>query len=289
MDAGERGEVAQVNKPDELYVVARRVLLDALDALGPHREAVVLVGAQAVYLRVGDAELAVAPFTTDGDLAIDPEVLEEIPPLEQALMRGGFLPQAKDSVGIWIAKRPLKSGSEAEVAVDLLVPSSVSPGKGRAAKLPGHDSRAARRVEGLDGALVDADVMQLSALDGTDSRSFDVRVAGPAALLVAKARKIQDRQGTGRLSDKDALDVFRLLRGTDVEVLAERFKKLLEDPKSSETTRLGRELLEQQFANPRGIGVEMAVRAVGLLMNPDEVAASCQALTSDLLVALREG
>ena len=57
---------------DELYVLARRVLLDALKALGPHREACVLAGAQAIYLRVGDADLAVAPFTTDGDLVIDP-------------------------------------------------------------------------------------------------------------------------------------------------------------------------------------------------------------------------
>jgi hypothetical protein len=63
---------------DELYIVARRVLLDALDALGTHRGAIILVGAQAIYLRVGEADLAVAPFTTDGDLAIDPAVLAEI-------------------------------------------------------------------------------------------------------------------------------------------------------------------------------------------------------------------
>jgi hypothetical protein len=35
---------------DPLYVAARRVLLDALGALDNHREALVLVGAQAVYL-----------------------------------------------------------------------------------------------------------------------------------------------------------------------------------------------------------------------------------------------
>jgi hypothetical protein len=57
---------------DELYVLARSVLLDAREALGPHREACVLVGAQAIYLRVGEADLAVAPFTTDGDPVIDP-------------------------------------------------------------------------------------------------------------------------------------------------------------------------------------------------------------------------
>lgn len=82
---------------DELYVMARRVLLDALDALGPHRDAIVLVGAQAVYLRVGEADIAVAPFTKDGDLAIDPAVLAEIPPLEKTLMAAGFLPKSKDS------------------------------------------------------------------------------------------------------------------------------------------------------------------------------------------------
>jgi hypothetical protein len=42
---------------DELYVIARRVLLDALDALGEHRNATILVGAQAVYLHTGDADL----------------------------------------------------------------------------------------------------------------------------------------------------------------------------------------------------------------------------------------
>jgi hypothetical protein len=38
---------------DHEYVEARRVLLDALLALDNHRKAVVLVGAQAIYHRVG--------------------------------------------------------------------------------------------------------------------------------------------------------------------------------------------------------------------------------------------
>jgi len=70
---------------DKLYILARRVLLDALDALGAHRDAVILVGAQAVYLRTGDADLAVAPYTTDGDLVLDPAILGLTPPLESAL------------------------------------------------------------------------------------------------------------------------------------------------------------------------------------------------------------
>ena len=62
---------------DELYVIARQVLLDALEALGPHRDATILVGAQAIYLHTGDAELAVAEYTTDADLALDPDLLDE--------------------------------------------------------------------------------------------------------------------------------------------------------------------------------------------------------------------
>jgi hypothetical protein len=280
--------MAPMMKADELYVVARRVLLDALDALGTHRSAIVLVGAQAVYLRVGEADLAVAPFTTDGDLAIDPAALAEIPPLEQALMAAGFQPKTKDSVGVWITTRATSLSADTKVAVDLLVPASVSPGTGRrAARLPGHDSRAARIVKGLEGAIVDADVMHLVALEQTDTRTFDIRVAGAAALLVAKVHKISERHGTDRRSDKDALDVLRLLRGTETAHLAERYAKLLSDPRSAEPAMAARALIESQFAARRGIGVEMAIRSAGPLVDADEIAASCEALAGDLLAVLK--
>jgi hypothetical protein len=35
------------------YIEARRTLLDALDALESHRDSLVLIGAQAVYLHTG--------------------------------------------------------------------------------------------------------------------------------------------------------------------------------------------------------------------------------------------
>lgn len=65
--------------PDPLYVKAREVLLDALEALGPHRSSLVLVGAQAVYMHTGEADIAVAPFTTDADVIIDPGGLQGPP------------------------------------------------------------------------------------------------------------------------------------------------------------------------------------------------------------------
>ena len=48
---------------DPRYVQARRVLLDALFALAPYGAAIIVAGAQAIYLHTGDADFAIAPFT----------------------------------------------------------------------------------------------------------------------------------------------------------------------------------------------------------------------------------
>lgn len=271
---------------DELYVVARRVLLDALEALGPHREAIVVVGAQAIYLRAGEADLVVAPFTTDGDLALDPARLAEIPPLEEALRGAGFIPAGRDTVGMWLTHRDTPSRSAVQVPVDLLVPESVSPGKGRrAARLPGHGPTAARIVRGLEGALVDWDLLTLGALDPRDPRVVEAKVAGPAGLLVAKLHKIDDRQGTARANDKDALDVFRLLRGVRPAELAERLRRVQGDPRSAEAGRRAMELLTVLFGRG-GEGAEMAARAVAGVMAVAEVRRACELLVGDLVSAL---
>jgi hypothetical protein len=53
----------------------------------------------------------------------------------------------------------------AVISIDLMVPIAVKPaGARRSARLQGHDRCAARIVEGLDGALVDADEMELVAI-----------------------------------------------------------------------------------------------------------------------------
>ncbi len=141
-------------------------------------------------------------------------------------------------------------------------------------------------MTGLEGAVVDADVMRVGALGSADARFFDIRVAGPAALLVAKVHKIGERQGKDRQVDKDALDVLRLLRGTQTLELASRYQRLLADTRSAEAARVGRALLRAQFAMRAGPGVEMAVRSAGPLANAEELSASCEALAGDLIAAL---
>lgn len=272
---------------DELYVLARRVLLDALEALEPYREAVVLVGAQAIYLHVGEADLAVASYTTDGDLILDPARLAHTPPLEDTLRRAGFVASSRDSVGSWIAHRTTLSERDVAVPIDLMVPQSVSSGSGRrSTRLPGHDPHVARRVAGLEGALVDADTRSVVSLEDRDDRSIDVRVAGPAALLVAKLHKIRDRRDSTRLSDKDALDVWRLLRGTSTHELAGRLKRLFTDVRSRDAARSALPWLHEMFGERRGLGIGMAQRAVGGLVDAAEVEASCLMLVADVLRAV---
>jgi len=275
---------------DELYVLARRVLLDALDALGSHREACVLVGAQAIYLRVGEADLAVAPFTTDGDLVVDPRRLSDTPPVERGLTAAGFALRGGASVGIWVTRRVTSTnpGVEVEVEVDLLVPEGVSPTPGRrAARLPGHEPHAARSARGLEGALFDAELMRVAEFDNSSARGFDIRVAGPAALLVSKVHKISDRAGSQRASDKDAYDVLRLLRGTTAEEMAARLRRLRKEPISAVVTEEAMSALGDLFGQANGIGSQMAVRTARGLADPQEVAASCVALAEDVLRALR--
>lgn len=133
--------------PDPLYVAARRVLLDALEAIRDHLGALVLVGAQAVYIHAGEADLAVAPTTTDGDLAIDPERLGPKPILEDALTKAGFKCQ-QGAVGIWQSGVDVE-GTRRLVQVDLLVPDSLGgPGR-RGARIPPHGKHVARKVVGL--------------------------------------------------------------------------------------------------------------------------------------------
>jgi hypothetical protein len=269
---------------DELYVLARSVLLDALEALGTHREACALVGAQAIYLRVGEADLAVAPFTTDGDLAIDPRRLSDVPPVEQGLRAADF---ELASVGIWKTRRVTHSNPEVEVKVDLLVPEAVSPGSGRrAARLPGHEPRAARITRGLEGALFDADLMRVGALEDSDARGFDLTVAGPAALLVSKLHKIADRVGTERARDKDAYDVLRLLRGTPTADMAAKVRQIRDEPLSRPVTDEALGLLRSLFGRARDQGSQMAVRAARGLADAEEIAASCALLANEVLEAL---
>ncbi len=267
---------------DEEYIRARRVLLDALEALQEHRDAVILVGAQAIYIRAGEAELAVAPYTTDADLALDPSALEPEPDLATTMQRAGFYTTDRQ-IGIWTSTR------EGDINVDLLVPEAVGGPGSRAARLGGHGKRIARKVHGLEGALVVRGRVTIAALEEGDDRRFDVDVAGPAALLVAKLHKVHERYGNeGRSEDKDALDIYRLLSAIPTEELASAMIVLWSDTRSSSVTRDAIDFLHELFSTADSPGSTMAGRAVGSLEDPETISQSCAFLAGDLLNAIQE-
>lgn len=271
----------------DVVSLARRGLLDALEALQDHLDAIILVGAQAIYLHTGEAEVALAVYTTDGDLVIDPSILGTDPLIEDALTSGGFQPQrSKDGqrvVGSWI--------TDFDVAVDLMVPTEVA-GSGRrtsrGVEAPPHDRYAMRRTHGLEGALVEHAPKTITSFEPNDSRSFEVKVADPAALLVAKLHKISDRfeQSEDRRDDKDAHDVYRLLRRVDTAALATAFQRLLAEPVSKAATAEAIGTLRDLFGSSNAEGSRMAGRAEREVGDPEQVALAASTLAADLLAAL---
>ena len=280
---------------DPLYIAARTVLLDALVALEPYRSAVVLVGAQAVYLQTGHAGLTSAPFTRDGDLALDPAVVLDVhdPLLGEVMTKGGFTLRARGGRGVdpgtW-EKFTSVTGTPLMVPVDLIVPRGFLPGAGntRGARLGQHGKTTAMLTRGLEAALVDHQSIPVGGLAAGDDRVVDVHVAGVGALLVSKLIKIRERtEGRpDRLKDKDAGDVYRLIRASPVDAMADRLRALLADPRAASITAEALAGLEPLFGTGRAIGVEMAVRAVAQDVPGARVRAQITAYTSQLRQAL---
>lgn len=262
----------------ELLIAARAALLDALDALTEHHDALVLIGAQAIYLHTGAAAVALAETTKGCDLAIDPRALGHEPLLEEAMARAGFHPDLlHPQPGSWL--------SGAGIPVDLMVPEALAGGPGRrGARIPPHSRHATRRTPGLEAAVIDHAPMPIAALDPTDARRVEIAVAGPAALLVSKLHKLGERQrDPGRLVDKDAHDIYRLLIATDADRLGERLLGLAAEQLAGPATRTAITYLRQLFAGPDALGAMMAGRAEQIVGDPAVVGASAAALASDVL------
>jgi hypothetical protein len=275
---------------DPRYVAARRVLLDALAALTEHGQAVIVAGAQAVYLRTGEGEIGIAPYTTDGDLAIDPATLKDEPQLETA-MRAAHFTRSLTEPGIWLATTTV-NGEELTIPIDLIVPEGVAPPGGRrGARLGPHGNRAARRAVGLEAALVDHSPMTVAALETSDTRQFEVEVAGAAALFVAKAHKIHDRLASnrpGRAEDKDAADVYRLMQTTPPTDAAARLATLRQHETAGPVTEAAIGYLSELFGRRNGEGVQMAVRALQLAIPEAQVATLATEFIARLTSALTE-
>jgi hypothetical protein len=273
------------------YVAARTVLLDALEALGSQREAIIVVGAQAVYLQTGDVSITgVAPYTTDADLALAPARLAAEPHIEKLMSDADF--EQKGDPGVWWKTVDIE-GTPTDIEVDLMVPARYAPAGGRrSVNLPPHDKMIARKAVGLEGSIVDHYLIEVAALDGSDPRRYTVRVAGPAALAIAKVHKLRDRLAEGkadRIADKDAADVYRLMLAVPVSEFLLRLRPLLVDETAAPVCREAVDLMVQFFGARSAEGVRMAVDALRVAVPPERVADVCSGFVRDVRAALEGG
>ena len=250
------------DSPTDLLVLTRSALIDALEALADQREAVIVIGAQAVYLQTGGIDVALAETTKDSDVAIDPRLLNDDPLLEEAMKSADFVPSPDP--GSWVSPHG--------IPVDVMVPDKLSSGGGRrAARIPPHDIHAARKVRGLEAAVVENEEIEITSLDPEVPRRVTAKVASAAALLVAKLHKISERLDTpSRLEDKDAHDVYRILRAKGTPELRDAILRLLDDELSREVTDEALGYLARHFAaGVDAIGSAMAGRAEEGVGDPD--------------------
>ena len=127
--------------------------------------------------------------------------------------------------------------------------------------------------------------MQIAALDPRDSRVVAAEVAGEAALLVAKAHKIHDRQQGGRtdrVDDKDAADVVRLMQTTDPSTIGSTLAGLRDHPVAGAASRAALAFLDELFGRGGRAGIDMATRALQFAMPRASIETLCVAYTRQL-------
>lgn len=185
--------------------------------------------------------------------------------MDEALAAAGFRLRQADQPGLWVRSEVI-GDREVEVELDILAGDSLTTGR-RAAKIPPHGKMSAKKVAGIEVAVVDRSPMLVQSLAADDTRSVEVNVAGPVALLVAKAFKIRDRLAAvekrpDRLVNKDAADVLRIMMSVPAKDVAASFAALVRDPRVGEVAVEGVALLRAQFGGADTPGVRMAVEAL---------------------------
>ncbi|WP_216898799.1 hypothetical protein [Nocardia alni] len=223
-------------------------------------------------------------MTTDADLAVNTCELANAPEIGEMMRAAGFTPGPNP--GHWVAVN--------NIAVDLMVvphQAGTIKATARAARITPHEKLTARIARGLEPALLDNEIASIMALEPGDSRKCDLRVAGPAALLTAKAIKLGERleqvdRQPDRLKEKDSLDVFRLLQAIEVPDLVSGFGKHREDEHATAATDEALNIFRTHGSTPGG---QLARLASAAAQGDPAIAPAFAALVNELLAALRGG
>ncbi|WP_147430158.1 hypothetical protein [Frondihabitans australicus] len=203
-------------------------------------------------------------YTTDSDLALDPDLLTDVPNIGALLLAAGY--QRHSSPGRFF--------SPDGIPIDLMVPDGALPRSSRrTAVLAGQSPSTARRTAGLEAALFDNSLMMIRSFE-SDERQEEIRVAGPASLVVAKIVKIRERLGSARVDrviSKDAGDVLRLLRLCDATTIGTRMAELVRLPTLTDIVTATVAAIHDDLSDPRSRLVALATEEFEGFEPPSQV------------------
>ncbi|MDR1151137.1 MAG: hypothetical protein LBK72_01440 [Bifidobacteriaceae bacterium] len=246
---------------------SRRLLVDTIRALGPLGSAATVVGAHAVHLWVQDAWGPVAmEATRDADVVVNPVFIAADPKLVDLLAGIGVGPALPDRPGLYGYEAESSHPLTERTTVDVIVPEVYAGAGRRAARILGQ-RHAAGRALGLELAVWDRHAHTVSTLD-EPTQSIGAFVAGPAALLVAKAHKVHERLAAyatrpARLRVKDSGDVALLMTVSDPTEVAETMEaQVSAHPETTGSVRAGSGYLTEPYGSHDAVPRIHAVQAL---------------------------
>lgn len=236
-------------------VTSRRALIDAITGLADQREALtVLDGHAVIEVSQGIPALPPEDTTRDGDLGVIPQLLSDDPNLSARMAELGYEAARPERPGVWSPISQRDRNIHDRDSVDLIAPMSLARGdlttnrSIRAARVGTHGKHAVSATRGTELSVLDRQWRTLRSFDG--GPTVDAYVAGPSALLCAKAYKIHDRldptelrRNADRLRPKDFADLYRLLLVITPEESGDVFAQGITDPKISDAVARGRDHL----------------------------------------------
>jgi hypothetical protein len=240
---------------DVEIVTSRRALIDVIVGLADQRKALTVLGGHAVIeVTRGVPALPPDDTTRDGDLGVIPQLLSDAPNLSARMAELGYQAARPERPGVWSPVSQQDRDVHDRDSVDLIAPMSLARGdlttnrSIRAARVGAHGKHAVSATRGTELSVLDRQWRTLRAFDG--GPAVEAYVAGPSALLCAKAYKIHDRlnpnelrRNPDRLRPKDFADLYRLLLVIEPEAAANVFAQGIADPQISEAVVLGRAYL----------------------------------------------
>ncbi len=236
-------------------ITSRRALIDVITGLADHREALTVLGGHAVIEVTQGLPSAPPDDTThDGDLGVIPQLLADDPQLTARMQELGYETARPERPGVWSPIAQRDRSIHVRDSVDLIAPMSLardglaSTRDIRAARVGPHGKHAVSATRGTELAVLDREWRTLRSFD--DGPGIETYIAGPAALLCAKAYKLHDRldptelrRNSERLRPKDFADVFRLILTISPDEAALVFRQGVEDTRISAAVQLGAEYL----------------------------------------------